>query len=116
VGGGCSVAQHSALLKLFHLGPSYCVRTFPLSISPLYTLSCWPKKPAIASILFTIFSSPKYYLQLALNQFAKEWTKTVKDLHFGNAARNIFLVFEKEKRFLKIKKRTFNKVRVFQKF
>jgi hypothetical protein len=33
------------------------------------------------------------------NFFAKEWTKTVKDLHFGIAARNIFLVFEKEKRF-----------------
>jgi hypothetical protein len=29
--------------------------------------------------------------------FAKEWTKTVKDLL--ELARNIFLVFEKEKRF-----------------
>jgi hypothetical protein len=35
----------------------------------------------------------------------------------GIAARNIFLVFEKEKRFLENKKRTFNKeVRVFQNF
>jgi hypothetical protein len=30
--------------------------------------------------------------------FAKEWTKTVKDLHFG-VQRNIFLVLKKEKRF-----------------
>jgi hypothetical protein len=48
--------------------------------------------------------------------FCKEWTKTVKDLHWGIAARNIFLVFEKENVFLENKKRTFNKVRVFQNF
>jgi hypothetical protein len=31
--------------------------------------------------------------------FAKEWTKTVKICTLGIAARNIFLVFEKGKRF-----------------
>jgi hypothetical protein len=47
--------------------------------------------------------------------FCKEWTKTVKDLHFG-VQQEIFC-FEKENVFLKIKKKTFNKeVRVFQNF
>jgi hypothetical protein len=42
--------------------------------------------------------------------------KQSKICTLGIAARNIFLVFEKEKRFLENKKRTFNKVRVFQNF
>jgi hypothetical protein len=39
-----------------------------------------------------------------------EWTKTVKDLHFGDCSKKYFPCFEKENVFLKIKKRTFNKV------
>jgi hypothetical protein len=37
--------------------------------------------------------------------FCKEWTKTVKDLHFGDCSKKYFPCFEKGKTFfLKIKK------------
>jgi hypothetical protein len=38
------------------------------------------------------------------NFFAKEWTKTVKDLHFGISRRNIFLFLKRKNVFLEKKK------------
>jgi hypothetical protein len=48
------------------------------------------------------------------NFFAKEWTKTVKDLHFGIAARNIFLVLKRKNVFLENKKKNIQQSKYFK--
>jgi hypothetical protein len=43
-----------------------------------------------------------------------EWTKTVKDLHFGDCSKKYFPCFEKEKRFSENKKKNIQQSRYFK--